>query len=161
MYPKAALFSYSSICNFVFSIITKLVTVVRLSLFIMSTYPMKHWCILQKCTFRLLLLLQSGPCHHIASEMYLQPSRPRLHANSASRRNSRFVPQGKASSLKSSSNFCCFPLLRSLKLNKYRAALKLMTWSELKYRWKKTFFETKTELWWIMWTLSILTFQRY
>ena len=120
MYPKAVLFSYSSICNFVFSIITKLVTVVRLSLFIMSTYPMKHWCIPQKCTFRLLLLLQSGPCHHIASEMYLQPSRPRLHANSASRRNSRFVPPGKASFLKSSSNFCCFPLLRSLNLNKRR-----------------------------------------
>ena len=103
------IFILRNIYNFVFSFITKLVTVVKLSLFIMSTYPMKHWCILQKCTFRLLLLLQSGPCHHIASEMYLQPSRPRLHANSASRRNSRFVPQGKASFLKSSSSFCCFP----------------------------------------------------
>ena len=103
----------------------------------MSTYPMKHWCILQKCTFRPLLLLQLVPCHHIASEMYLQPSRPRLHANSASRRNSRFVPQGKASFLKSSSNFCCFPLLRSLNLNKYRAALKLNNVIRTEVSWKK------------------------
>ena len=109
VYPKAALFSYSLIYNFVFSFITKLVTVVKLSLFIMSTYPMKHWCILQKCTFRPLLLLQSVLCHHIASEMYLQPSRLRMHANNASRQNSRFVPQGKASFLKSSSNLRCFP----------------------------------------------------
>ena len=115
---RAALFSYSLIYNFVFSFITKLVTVVKLSLFIMSTYPMKHWCIPQKYTFRPLLLLQLVPCHHIASEMYLQPSRPQMHANSFSRRNSRFVPQGTASFLKSSSNFCCFPLLRSLNLNK-------------------------------------------
>ena len=86
----------------------------------MSTYPMKHWCILQKYISRPLLLLQSVPCHHIVSEMYLQPSRPQTHANNASRRNSRFVPQGTASFLKSSSNFCCFPLLRSLNLNKCR-----------------------------------------
>ena len=118
MYSKAGLFSYSVIYNFVFSFITKLVTVVKLSLFIMSTYPMKHCCILRKYTFRPLSLLQSGPCHHIAREMYLQPSHPRMHANNASRRNSRFVPQGTASLLKSSSNFCCFPLLRSLNLNK-------------------------------------------
>ena len=120
MYPKAALFSYSLIYNFVFSFITKLVIVVKLSLFIMSTYPKKHWCIPQKYTFRPLLLLQSGPWHHIASEMYLQPSHPQMHANNASRQNLRFVPQGTASLLKSSSNFCCFPLLRSLNLNKCR-----------------------------------------
>ena len=109
LYPKAALFSYSLIYNFVFSFITKLVTAVKLSLFIMSTYPMKHWCILQKYTFRPLLLLQLVPCHHIASEMYLHPSRPGMHANNASRQNSRSVPQGKASFLKSSGNFRCFP----------------------------------------------------
>ena len=73
------------------------------------TYPMKHWCILQKYIFQLLLLLQSVPCHHIVSEMYLQPNRPQMHANSASRQNSRFVPQATASFLKSSSNLCCFP----------------------------------------------------
>ena len=73
------------------------------------TYPMKHWCILQKYIFQPLLLLQSVPCHHIVSEMLLQPSRPQMHANSASRQNSRFVPQATASFLKSSSNLCCFP----------------------------------------------------
>ena len=114
VYPKAALFSYSLINNFVFSFITKLVTVVKLSLFIMSTYPMKHSCILQKYTFRPLLLLQLVPCHHIAREMYLQPSHPQMHANSVSRRNSRFVPEGTASFLKSSSNLCFSSLLRSL-----------------------------------------------
>ena len=103
------IFILRNIYNFVFSFITKLVTVVKLSLFIMSTYPMKHWCILQKYTFRPLLLLQLVPCHHIASEMYFQPNRPQMHANSASMQNSRFVPQGKASFLKSSGNFRCFP----------------------------------------------------
>ena len=73
------------------------------------TYPMKYWCILQKYIFQPLLLLQSVPCHHIVSEMYLQPSRPQMHANSASRQNSRFVPLETASFLKSSSNLCCFP----------------------------------------------------
>ena len=146
MYPKAALFSYSFIYNFVFSFITKLVTVVKLSLFIISTYPMRHWCIPQKYTFRPLLLLQLVPCHHISREMYLQPSRLQMHANSASRRNSRFVPQGKASFLKSSSNFCCSPLLRSLwNLNKYRAALKLNNVIRTEVsRKKKTLFETKS-----------------
>ena len=120
IHKNNAFISVSSICNFVFSFITKLVTVVRLSLFIMSTYPMKHWCILQKYISRPLLLLQLVLCHHIVSEMYLQPSRPQMHANNASRRNSRFVPQGTASLLKSSSNFCYFPLLRSLNLNKRR-----------------------------------------
>ena len=73
------------------------------------TYPMKYWCILQKYIFQPLLLLQSVPCHHIVSEMYLQPSRPQMHANSASRQNSRFVPQATTSFLKSSNNLCCFP----------------------------------------------------
>ena len=73
------------------------------------SYPMKHWCILRKYIFQLLLLLQSVPCHHIVNEMYLQPSRPQMHANSASRQNSRFVPLETASFLKSSSNLCCFP----------------------------------------------------
>ena len=36
------IFILHNIYNFVFSFITKLVTVVKLSLFIMSTYPMKH-----------------------------------------------------------------------------------------------------------------------
>ena len=53
------------------------------------TYPMKHWCILQKYIFQTLLLLQSVPCHHIVSEMYLQPSRRQMHANSTSRENKR------------------------------------------------------------------------
>ena len=74
-----------------------------------STYPMKYWCILRKYIFQLLLLLQSVPCHHIVSEMYLQPSRPQMHANSASRQNLRFGPLETASFLKSSSNLCCFP----------------------------------------------------
>ena len=74
-----------------------------------STYPMKYWCILQKYIFQPLLLLQSVPCHHIVSEMFLQPSRPQMHANSASRQNSRFVPQETASFLKPSSNLYCFP----------------------------------------------------
>ena len=65
-----------------------------------STYPMKHWCILRKYIFQLLLLLQSVPCHHIVNEMYLQPSRPQMHANSASKQNSRFVPQGDSQLLK-------------------------------------------------------------
>ena len=54
-----------------------------------TTYPMKYWCILQKYIFQPLLLLQSVPCHHIVSEMYLQPNRPQMHANSASRENKR------------------------------------------------------------------------
>ena len=53
------------------------------------TYPMKHWCILQKCIFQPLLLLESVPCHHIVSEMYFQPNRPQMHANSASTENKR------------------------------------------------------------------------
>ena len=53
------------------------------------TYPMKYWCILQKYIFQPLLLLQSVPCHHIVSEIYLQPNRPQMHANSASRKNKR------------------------------------------------------------------------
>ena len=36
------IFILRNIYNFVFSFITKLVTVVKLSLFIMSTYPMKN-----------------------------------------------------------------------------------------------------------------------
>ena len=74
-----------------------------------STYPMKYWCILQKYIFQPLLLLQSVPCHHIVSEMYLQPSRPQMHANSASRQNSRFVPQATTNFLNSSNNLCGFP----------------------------------------------------
>ena len=51
---------------------------------------MKYWCILQKyISLEPLLLLQSVPCHHIVSEMYLQPNRPQMHANSASRENKR------------------------------------------------------------------------
>ena len=53
------------------------------------SYPMKCWCILQKYIFQPLLLLQSVPCHHIVSEMYLQPNRPQMHANSASREKKR------------------------------------------------------------------------
>ena len=78
------------------------------------TYPMKYWCILQKYIFRPLLLLQSVPCHHIVSEMYLKPSRPRMHANSASRENKRLQPQVLASCLTKSSGFCCFPQRWSL-----------------------------------------------
>ena len=63
----------------------------------MFTYPMKHSCILRKYISRPLLMSRSGPCCHIGSEMYLQPSRPRMHANSASRENSRFLPQVLAS----------------------------------------------------------------
>ena len=66
---------------------------IKICRFTVLTYPMKYWCILQKCISRPLLLSQSGPCRHIGSEMYLQPSRPRMHANSASRENSRFLPQ--------------------------------------------------------------------
>ena len=76
---------------------------------IILTYPMKYWCILRKYISQPLLSLQLVPCHHIVSEMYLQPSRPQMHANSASRQNSRFVPLETASFLKSSSNLCCFP----------------------------------------------------
>ena len=50
---------------------------------------MKYWCILQKYIFQPLLLLQSVPCDHIVSEMYLQPNRLQMHANSASRENKR------------------------------------------------------------------------
>ena len=78
-------------------------------LFTMLPYPMKYLCILRKYISRPLLLSQSGPCCHIGSEMYLQPSRPRMHANSASRENSRFLPQVLASFLTRSSDFCCFP----------------------------------------------------
>ena len=53
------------------------------------TYPMKHWCILQKYIFQPLLLLESVPCHYIVSEMYFQPNRPQMHANSASTENKR------------------------------------------------------------------------
>ena len=49
------------------------------------TYPIKYWCILQKYIFQPLLLLQSIPYHHIVSAMFLQPNRPQMHANSASR----------------------------------------------------------------------------
>ena len=76
---------------------------------IILTYPMKYWCILRKYISQPLLSLQLVPCHHIVSEMYLQPSRPQMHANSASRQNSRFVPQATTSFLKSSNNLCCFP----------------------------------------------------
>ena len=102
-------FRKAQLHNFVFGLTTKLVTLVKLFQFIMSTYPMKYQCILQKYTFRPLLLLQLVPCHYIVSEMYVKPSHPRMHANNASRQNSRFVPQGKASFLKSSGNFRCFP----------------------------------------------------
>ena len=45
---------------------------------------MIDWCIHQKYISPPLLLSQSGPCRHIGSEMYLHPSRPQMHANSAS-----------------------------------------------------------------------------
>ena len=79
-----------------------------------STYPMKYWCILQKYIFQPLLLLQSVPCHHIVSEMYLKPNRSQMHANSASRTNKRLQPQVLASCLTKSSGFCCFPQRRRL-----------------------------------------------
>ena len=75
----------------------------------MFTYPMTYWYIPPKYIFQPLLLLQSIPCHHIVSEMFLQPRRQQMHANSASRQNSRFLPQETASFLKSSNNSCCFP----------------------------------------------------
>ena len=59
----------------------------------MLTYPKIDWCILQKYISRPLLLLQSGPRRHIGSEMYLRTSRPRMHANSVSRKDWRFLPQ--------------------------------------------------------------------
>ena len=74
----------------------------------MFTYPMKYLCILGKYISRPLLLSQSGPCSHIVSEMYLQPSRPRMHANSVSRENWRFLWQVLASCLTRLSDFCCF-----------------------------------------------------
>ena len=109
------------------SLKTKLVAVSsKVIYFALLTYSMIDWCILQKHISRPLLLLRSVPCHHIVSEMYLKPSRPQMHANSASRQNSRFVPQETASFLKSSSNFRCFPQWRSLQnLKKYRPALKI------------------------------------
>ena len=78
-------------------------------LFTMLPYPMKYLCILRKYISRPLLLSQSGPCCHIGSEMYLQPSRPRMHANSASRQISRFVLQEIANSLNFSNDFYSFP----------------------------------------------------
>ena len=53
----------------------------------MFTHPMTYWYIHQKYISQPLLLLQSVPCHHIVSEMYLPPIRPQMHANSASREN--------------------------------------------------------------------------
>ena len=66
---------------------------------------MKYLCILQKYISRPLLLSQSGPCRHIGSEMYLQPSRRRMHANSVSRENWRFLWQVQASCLTRLSDF--------------------------------------------------------
>ena len=83
-------------------------SVIVISLITMLTYPMIDWCILQKYISRPLLLSQSDPCRHIGSEMYLQPSRPRMHANSASREDLRFLPQVLASFLTRSSDFGCF-----------------------------------------------------
>ena len=94
-------------------------SVIVISLFIMLTYPMIDWCILQKYISQPLLLSLSGPCRHIGSEMYLHSSRPRMHANSASREIWRFLWQVEASSsTRSSDHFCCiskwwsFPSLR-------------------------------------------------
>ena len=56
----------------------------------MFTYPMINSRILQKYISQPLLLLQSGPCHYIVNEMlFLFPSRPQMHANSASSENKR------------------------------------------------------------------------
>ena len=55
----------------------------------MLTHPMTYWYIRQRYISQPLLLLQSVPCNHIVSEMYLQPNRPRMHANSASSVNKR------------------------------------------------------------------------
>ena len=88
-------------------------SVIVISLFTMLTYPMIDWCILQKYISRPLLLSQSDPCRHIGSEMYFQPSRPRMHANSASRENSRFLSQVLASFLTRLSGFYCFSQSRS------------------------------------------------
>ena len=79
------------------------------SLFTMFTHPMTYWYIRQKYIFQPLLLLQSLPCHHIASERFFQPIRQQKHASKVSRQNSRFVPQETASLLKSLRNLCCFP----------------------------------------------------
>ena len=66
---------------------TKLENQAKVIPFTMFTYPKTNWYIRQRYIFQPLLLLQSVPCHHIASEMYLKPNRPQMHANSASREN--------------------------------------------------------------------------
>ena len=103
----------------------------------MLTYPMKYLCILRKYISRPLLLSQSGPCRHIGSEMYLQPSRPRMHANSASRENSRFLPQVLASFLTRSSDFFRFPQWRNfqiLRIKSQRPKLKtIILWTGKKF----------------------------
>ena len=84
-------------------------TVEVLFLISLLTYPMINWCILRKYISRPLLLLQSVPCRHTGSEMYLKPSRPRMHANSASRRKYFSVLQRLASCVTRLSGSCCFP----------------------------------------------------
>ena len=84
------------------------------------TYPMVNWCILRKYISRPLLLLQSVPCHPTGSEMCLKPSHPRMHANSASRRNYCSVLQVQASCVTSLNGSCCFPqqqILLNLMIN--------------------------------------------
>ena len=90
-------------------------SVIVISLFTMLTYPMIDWCILQKYISQPLLLSQSDPCRHIGSEMYLHSSRPRMHANSASREIWRFHfwQVQASSSTRSSDQFCCILKWRS------------------------------------------------
>ena len=99
-------------CNFLCAGSGK--SVIVISLFTMLTYPMIDWCILQKYISRPLLLSQSDPCRYIGSEMYMETSRSRMHANSASREIWRFLWQVQASSsTRSSDQFCCISKWRS------------------------------------------------
>ena len=99
-------------CNFLCAGSGK--SVIVISLFTMLTYPMIDWCILQKYISRPLLLWQSDPCRYIGSEMYMETSRSRMHANSASREIWRFLWQVQASSsTRSSDQFCRISKWRS------------------------------------------------
>ena len=99
-------------CNFLCAGSGK--SVIVISLFTMLTYPMIDWCILQKYFSRPLLLSQSDPCRYIGSEMYMETSRSRMHANSASREIWRFLWQVQASSsTRSSDQFCRISKWRS------------------------------------------------
>ena len=82
-----------------------------LCLISLLTYPLVNWCILRKYISRPLLLLQSLPFRHTGSEMFLKPSRPPMHASSASRRKYFSVLQVLASCVIEVKWFLLFPTI--------------------------------------------------